>query len=167
MKLTERRRWMVLGGLLVATIAAGLAIDDEPAPEKGSRRERRPTSAERAPAAEAASAPVALEFPERLAAALPELPAIDPFRGKSWYVAPPPPPPPKPSAPPLPFKYIGKTVDEGRITVFLAREGRNLIVKAGDTVDGTYAVEEIGNGRVVFVYHPLKEQQILAIGPDK
>ena len=71
-------------------------------------------------------------------------------------------PPPRPEAPPLPFTYLGKLVEDGRTTLFLAREDRNYVVRAGDTIDGTYRIEEIRDAAAVFVYLPLKSKQTLA-----
>jgi hypothetical protein len=92
---------------------------------------------------------------------------IDPFRAKSWYVAPPPPPPAKPTAPPLPFQYLGKLNEDGEIRVFLNHQGKHLIARTGDIINDTYRVDEIAAGRMSFVYLPLKEIQVLAIGAEK
>ena len=71
-------------------------------------------------------------------------------------------PPPRPEAPPLPFTYLGKLVEDGRTTLFLAREDRNYVVRTGDTIDGTYRIEEIRDAAAVLVYLPLKSKQTLA-----
>lgn len=88
------------------------------------------------------------------------------FRSKSWYVAPPPPPvsvapAPAPTAPPLPFTYIGRMVDEGVVVVFLSGNGRQYTVKAGDVLDNTYRVETIGDNDAVLTYLPLDIKQTL------
>lgn len=173
------QRWLILGSLLLATIIAGYLAEDEPAPEKSKRKgsvaaksaaaapvadSRRAGAKEKAP--ELAAAP--LSFPEPAPAEeAAEGKRIDPFRNKSWYVAPPPPPPPKPTAPPLPFQYLGKLNEAGEIRVFLNHQGKHLIAKVGDVINGTYSVEEISGGRMTFLYQPLKETQVLAIGADK
>lgn len=172
MKLTARQRWIILGGLLTATVAAGMLADDEPPAAKGKKKPAGPAAVTKSggEGREPGRAPrtVALEFPALAAlAAPPEELVIDPFRSKSWYVAPPPPPPPKPKAPPLPFQYLGKVVEGGEIKVFLAQQGKHLIARAGDAIDGVYTVEEVAGGRMTFLYQPLNERQILAIGSDK
>lgn len=169
MKLTARQRWIVLGGLLTATVAAGMLADDEPPAAKGKKKTSRPAAVARSSGEGheqgRASRPAALEFPA-LATLLtpPEELAVDPFRSKSWYVAPPPPPPPKPKAPPLPFQYLGKVVEGGEVRIFLAQQGRNRIVQAGDILDGAYEVEAVAGSHITFVYLPLQERQVLAIG---
>lgn len=171
MNLSPRQRWVVLGGLLAATIAAGMLAEGGPPPDAPRKKPARtaPAGAGTRPGGtpdlQTAQAP--LNFPEPGSGPLPpdELP-VDPFRSKTWFVAPPPPPPPKPVAPPLPFQYLGKVVEDGQVRVFLARQGRYLIAGNGDAIDGTYRVEEIGGGRMTFLYQPLNERQTLAIGPD-
>lgn len=94
------------------------------------------------------------------------------FGSHSWYspppprpvVAAPPPPPPPPTAPPLPFAYLGKLVDGSEIAVFLARGDQNHSVRAGDVVDSTYRVDQVGENAVVFTYIPLDIKQTLTVG---
>lgn len=92
----------------------------------------------------------------------------DPFAQKSF--APPEPParkraapPPKPSAPPLPFAYLGKVIEDGKLSVFLARGGENLTVSPGDTIGGEYRVEAVTDSEVRFTYLPLKTKQSLPL----
>lgn len=168
--MTPKQRWAILGSLLFATLLAGYLIDDEPVPER--QAHQRDAAARPAGTREdgAGKPPAAapLQFPEQVAAGGDEaVQGIDPFRAKSWYVAPPPPPPAKPTAPPLPFQYLGKLDEDGEIRVFLNHQGRHLIARVGDIIADTYRVEEISGGRMTFLYQPLKETQVLAIGADK
>ena len=185
-----KQRWLIIGGLLLATLVAGYLVDDEPVAEKSQRRKGASARAEAAAgareisrssvkdtAAEPAVAP--LSFPEPATAVKNELEGekegemaaekeiIDPFRNKSWYVAPPPLPPPKPVAPPLPFQYLGKLSEDGQIRVFLNHQGKYLITRTGDVIDGIYRVEEITGSRMTLLYQPLKERQVLSIGSEK
>jgi hypothetical protein len=93
---------------------------------------------------------------------------LNPFNAKSWYVPPPPPPPgppPKPTAPPLPFTYIGKLEEEGgRWTVYLAKGEQSYVVKKGETFDNVYKLEGLENGNLVIQYIPLSIKQFLPIG---
>jgi hypothetical protein len=68
-----------------------------------------------------------------------------------------------PVAPPLPFAYLGKVVDGGRTTVFVARGEENHALETGQTVAGTWRVERITDQAVTFTYLPLRQKQTLAI----
>ena len=87
----------------------------------------------------------------------------DVFERQSWEVAPEE-AAPSSMAPPLPFAYMGRVVEDGRETVFLTRQDRSYAVKAGETIDGVYRVEKIGPSSVTFNYLPLRQRQQLATG---
>lgn len=72
-------------------------------------------------------------------------------------------PPPVPTAPPLPFIYLGKMTDGMIVTIFVSQNGRNLALKGGEIIDGLYEVKSIDPQRVVFEYIPLKLEQILLV----
>lgn len=88
-----------------------------------------------------------------------------------------PPPPPKPAAdrihlpapvaPPLPYAYMGKMVDNGKLTVFLTREDRPYVVHAGDVLDSQYRVDAIRPPQIELTYLPLKQKQLLHMGENK
>lgn len=96
------------------------------------------------------------------------------FATHSWYVAPPPPPvtvveapapPPKPTAPPLPFTYMGSYAPNGAKPVFFLTQGDRVYdVHVGDTLDNTYTVDAFNNGTLIFTYKPLNQQQQLTTG---
>ena len=95
------------------------------------------------------------------------------FAGHSWYTPPPPAPVQErpvqtaraPSAPPLPFDYIGRYEQEGEDTLYyLVKDDRVYDVKLGDVIDGTYSVEKVSNGQLVFTYLPLNTSQGLRLG---
>jgi hypothetical protein len=97
------------------------------------------------------------------------------FATHSWYVAPPPPPPvtvveapappPKPTAPPLPFTYMGSYAPNGAKPVFFLTQGDRVYdVHVGDTLDNTYTVDAFNNGTLTFTYKPLNQQQQLTTG---
>jgi hypothetical protein len=70
-----------------------------------------------------------------------------------------------PTAPPLPFTFLGSYTDGTNATVyFVAREDRVYDVKPGDAIDATYTVQAVENGQLVFTYKPLNERQLLPIG---
>ena len=75
------------------------------------------------------------------------------------------PPPLPPSAPPLPFTYMGKMQDGPVITVFVSQGGRNHVLHSGDNLAG-YRVDNITPTDITFVYLPLNEKQRLTFGSE-
>lgn len=73
-------------------------------------------------------------------------------------------PPPKPIAPPLPFVYIGKVIEEGKLTVFVSKQQQNYLLKGGEVIEGTYRVDKVESGRLVFTYLPLETVQVMTFG---
>lgn len=76
----------------------------------------------------------------------------------------PPPPPAAPQAPPLPFQYRGRWIDEGKVAFFLQFNERNLVLHEGDIVEQTWKLEQASAGQLTFVYLPLNQKQSLAVG---
>lgn len=104
---------------------------------------------------------------------LPDAPGEDLFKSQSWYVPPappkakpagPPPPPPRPMAPPLPFTFLGKMVENGEIVVFLSNADRNIVARTGDIIDGVYKVDSITPTSMTMTYLPLNAKQTLPVG---
>lgn len=90
----------------------------------------------------------------------------DLFPVKSWYVPPPSPPraPAKPIAPPLPFTYIGRMIEDDGTAVFVTEQDRNRILRVGDVIDHVWRVDAIETSRMKFTYLPLNETKYLALG---
>lgn len=93
-------------------------------------------------------------------------PATDPFAQKS-FAAPAAqaqgnPVPEKPSAPALPFKYLGKAIEDGKLEVFLARGDDSYSVRAGQKIDD-YRVDKVTEKSITFTYLPMKTKQTLDI----
>jgi hypothetical protein len=94
------------------------------------------------------------------------------FASHSWAPAPEPSkkiseepaPPPPPEAPPLPFRFLGRLVEDGKTAYFLQFNDRNLVMHIGDTVDKTYVLEGSNGGTLTFAYLPLNKKQTLAVG---
>ena len=90
------------------------------------------------------------------------------FGRQDWTPPPPPPqpapPPPPPSAPPLPFTFIGKSLDEGAWEIYLARGDRTYVVRDKAVIDGTYRVDAIAPPILTLTYLPLNQVQQLNIG---
>ncbi len=113
--------------------------------------------------------------PERIATVAPQ---ADPFGPRSWLPPPPPPPrvaelapspPPAPTAPALPFSFIGQIENSGGSPkAFLTHRESLHIVAAGDLVEKVYRVESIMPTKVVLTYLPMmQEQSINLTGPAR
>lgn len=73
---------------------------------------------------------------------------------------------PPPTAPPLPYKYVGK-ITEGEITrVFLSKAENNYIAKAGERLEADYRVDRIKDDAIELTYLPLGVKQTLPINND-
>jgi hypothetical protein len=72
--------------------------------------------------------------------------------------------PPKPSAPPLPFQYIGKWSQGKKGEVLVMRDQELLAIAPGQKI-GEYRVDQIGESAISFTYLPLKTKQSLAVPP--
>jgi hypothetical protein len=76
--------------------------------------------------------------------------------------------PPAPTAPPLPFTYIGRFQEEGQPMVYYLERGADvLVVAAGQQIDNNYRLEAAANGQLQFTYVPLDARQVLSIGEPK
>lgn len=69
-----------------------------------------------------------------------------------------------PKAPPLPYTYLGKQLDDGRWLVWLALGEEVRSVQAGQLLDGNYRIDEIAPPWLRLTYLPLKEAQSINIG---
>ena len=70
--------------------------------------------------------------------------------------------PARPEAPALPFRYLGKMVQDGKLSVFLANGDESITVHAGERI-GDYRVDKITEAEVRFTYLPLKTKQSLPL----
>jgi hypothetical protein len=92
------------------------------------------------------------------------------FGATSWYVPPPPPPPPPPApppvptAPPMPFTYLGRYEDAPTRLVILVKGERMYTVAEGDVIENTYRIEKVMPGQVELTYMPLNIKQSLSTG---
>jgi protein involved in polysaccharide export with SLBB domain len=70
-----------------------------------------------------------------------------------------------PTAPPLPYTFVGSYAEGNKDTVyFLTRDDRVYDVKPGDTLDQIYSVDAVENGQLIFTYKPLNIRQTLSVG---
>ena len=95
----------------------------------------------------------------------------DLFATLSWKPPPPPPaavaPAPPPRAPALPYRYLGRMEEDGRVIAFLA-EGTQLqprVVRQGDLLPN-HRVDEITSQGMRLTYLPLNETQRLLFGSN-
>ena len=71
--------------------------------------------------------------------------------------------PATPAPPPLPFRYIGRVVQDGRVEVLLLRGAQHFSVAAGEALGSQYRVESISDSEVLILYLPLNVQQALPL----
>ena len=164
--MTERRQ-LVLGGALLATLAATAWVatrpDDEVATTVAAPA-RRPAAV--AAPATAASAPVDGNRQPWAEAPATQLAAWQPPPPPPPPPAPPPaaaPPPPPPVAPPAPYQMIGRVIEgEGAKAVqvaLLTGPNKALSAKRGDVIDGQWRVEQVSINGVSLTWLPAKLPQ--------
>ncbi|MHC8400408.1 hypothetical protein ACYZTX_13265 [Pseudomonas sp. MDT1-17] len=69
-----------------------------------------------------------------------------------------------PSAPPMPFQFIGKLSDRSDLQVFLQNGEKIYVVRKGDVIDETWRIEGISDVELSFIYLPLHLSQTLSVG---
>ena len=72
-----------------------------------------------------------------------------------------------PPAPPLPFRYVGRVVHNGKAEVLLLRGVMLHTIAEGDEIDGEYRVERITGAAIQFTWLPAgsRQQLDLSAGP--
>lgn len=71
--------------------------------------------------------------------------------------------PAAPTAPPMPYRFAGKLLQDGRLQVFLSKGDTTIPVREGETLDGIYRVESIGEDHITLVYLPLKHKETIPV----
>lgn len=69
----------------------------------------------------------------------------------------------KPTAPPLPFIYMGKLTENGNMSVFLTRNDKPYVVHIGDVIEGVYRIDAIRSTLLEMTYLPLNQKQTLSM----
>lgn len=164
-------RWTVLGIVFTAIVIAA------PSEERGLAKAARSTGLVQGDAAAHARArqrapEISHVELERLGRSLPDAgeEADNVFAATSWYVPPPPPPPPPPApppvptAPPLPFTYLGRYEDAPTRLTILVKGERMYTVAEGDVIEDIYRIEQVTPGAVELTYLPLNIKQSLRTG---
>lgn len=72
-------------------------------------------------------------------------------------------PAPAPVAPPFPYAYLGGLSEDGVRTTFFTQGERVLPVKAGDTVDAVYRVDQMTETQMTLTYLPLNQSLSLPL----
>jgi hypothetical protein len=75
-----------------------------------------------------------------------------------------PPPVIVPTAPQLPFTYLGRYGDSASRTVILSKGDRVYTVAVGEVIENTYRVEKLTTGMINLTYLPLNIEQHLSTG---
>ena len=170
MKFGARKRWAVLVVLLTAALSAAAWVreGDKTAEAEVIEAPARPSRTAGGPPVQAGHAAERVHL-EKLRARPSAGGTDDAFATRSWRK-----PAPKlsaaegavavvaPSAPPLPFVYMGKLLSDEARAVFLTNGERNLIVHEGDVIDATYRVDKLADEGLTFVHLPTGIQQHLA-----
>jgi len=164
----------ILMGVALAVAAALAAFGDKTPDADGAVAEavERPAQPARAAGTQRAAAPAAILRLQPRAELIGNVSASgdDLFGSQDWTPPPPPPPaqqagpPPAPMAPPLPFTFIGKSLEDGKWEVYLATGERTHIAVEGGTLDGAWRVERIAPPLMTLTYLPLNQVQQLNIG---
>ncbi|MBF4559868.1 hypothetical protein H7698_27730 [Pseudomonas sp. p50] len=69
-----------------------------------------------------------------------------------------------PSAPAMPFQFVGRLDDQSDLQVFLQNGEKIYVVRKGDVIDETWRIEGISDVELSFVYLPLHLSQTLSVG---
>lgn len=154
----------VLALVLVASVVTGREKPSDARPEPASILQKR-VAAEK----QASDADLDLERlkrPEREEERVAV--AADPFARRSFAPAPEaaaPQAPAAPQVPPLPFTYLGKVIEDGKLSVFLGRGDDSFSVRAGkrSRLGPEYRVDRVTETAVVFTYLPMNAKQTLDI----
>lgn len=113
---------------------------------------------------------------KKKAAAIKDLsPAGDLFTARSWKAAPTlasvveqpvnvTPVVQAPTAPPMPFQFVGRLDDRTDLQVFLQSGEKIYVVRKGDVIDDTWRLEGITDAELNLVYLPMHLSQTLSVG---
>jgi hypothetical protein len=173
----EKKRKLIVGGALIATLIAAVLVEEEetlidtvdtiqPVKPSGDRVKNQENNAEQLDVSKlgqrkfnalAGELFVSTTWaPKQPQVNLQEQAAIAAQVAKST-------PPPTPTAPPLQFKYTGKAIADNETWVFLSQSGENLIAKIGGKINDKYRLDSINDDSITMTYLPLNAKQTLTI----
>lgn len=178
----EKKRKLILGAVLIATLIAVILTeeeeeDDESGDPVGVVQSSRPSAVDKASTSQSSLTYLDVS---KLGQREFNAEAGDLFASTSWIPRPPemtaqqqtdlakqtaktPSTPRAPTPPPLQFKYVGKAITEKETWVFLSRSGENLVTKLGGLVDDKYRIDTIDDEAIIFTYLPLNTKQTFTI----
>ncbi len=169
MTITKQQRGIVLGILLMATLAV-TAVSSNEAVDDGVVKPVVKTVDVVGSDSKAVKVTLSRLDLGRVSRGAEEVAVVDVFAPKSWLpppvVAPAVAQPVVPVAPPMPFRYVGQLeASEGKVTIYLARGETVYTVRVGDVLDEQYRLDAMDNGQITLTYLPMNQQQMLAIPP--
>jgi hypothetical protein len=97
-----------------------------------------------------------------------EAPSSDPFAKRSFgapAAAQAASAPARPEAPELPFRYMGKVIEDGKLEILLLRGEEHFAVAAGQKVGEEYRLDKVTASALTFTYLPMKKKQTMEIIP--
>lgn len=74
------------------------------------------------------------------------------------------PEPAAPTAPTLPFRFIGRMGERDDLQIFLQSGEKLYVVRQGDVIDDTYRLDRVSATELSLVYLPLHQPQTLSVG---
>ncbi|MFF5867810.1 hypothetical protein [Pseudomonas sp. NPDC012596] len=69
-----------------------------------------------------------------------------------------------PTAPALPFQFIGRIGDRDDLQIFLQSGEKLYVVRQGDVIEDTYRLDRVSANELDLVYLPLHQSQTLSVG---
>lgn len=69
-------------------------------------------------------------------------------------------------APALPFRYMGKVVEDGKTEILLLRGDEHFAVAAGQKIDNEYRLDKVTASALTITYLPMKTKQTLELAPQ-
>jgi len=61
----------------------------------------------------------------------------------------------------MPYRFAGTLMQDGKLQVLLANGDAVIPVQQGDTIDGGYRVESIGEDQITLIYLPLRKKEVI------
>jgi hypothetical protein len=155
------KRWLILGGLLGLTL---FLVWNSPKKDADVVLPTRAATSARPESVGTVIASAQFKLEARLEAADQVTDLFAPVELKKDKIAHSPAVPVIPVAPPLPFTFTGKMIENGHVKVFL-QEGETLYtVSEGEMLGSRYKVLGLENGKISLLYLPLNVTQTINVG---
>ena len=173
----EKKRKLMVGGALIATLIAAVLVDEEETvidtvdtiqtvKPSGDRLRNQENNVEQLDVSKLGQRKFGALAGELFASTTwaPKQPQVNPeeqaiIAAQASRAS----PPLAPTAPPLQFKYAGKAISDNETWVFLSQAGENLITKLGGKINDKYRLDSINDDAITMTYLPLNVKQTLTI----